>query len=216
MSSLDDRNCPPLSEEARFAISAFRIEEPSPHQQARIHAALQAAESRGHLPSDRSAKAPERSPHFRRGLWVMVGSALASVLLTLGMERTGAHDTEQAFTEQAIHEALPLREVNVQVPEGGGWVVLPWNLNRHPDGMAEVHLETPAELDFHRHSSHLPTVQLVSCEGERCLHQFTAQAGDDAEPLRVRILRPGRYMLNVSHVSEARQIQESFLVRAVP
>jgi hypothetical protein len=210
VSSLDDRNSPPLPDEVRFAISAFRTEQPSPHQQARIHAALQAAEYRGHLPSERAAKAPERSPHFRRGLWVMVGAALASVLLTLGMERTGASDTEQA-----IHEALPLREVNFQVPEGGGWVVLPWNLNRHPDGLAEVHLETPAELDFHRHSLHPPTVQLVSCEGERCLHEFTAEAGDGAEALRVRIHRPGRYMLNVSHASEARQIQESFLVRAV-
>jgi hypothetical protein len=209
VSSLDDRNRPSLPDEARFAIAAFRTEEPSPHQQARIHAALQAAESRGPLPSEKASRAPERSAHFRRGLWVMVGAALASVLLLLGMERTGPR-----ATEQAIHEALPLREVSFQVPEGGGWVVLPWNLNRHPDGLAEVHLETPAELDFHRHSSHLPAVQLVSCEGERCLHQFTAQAGDSAEPLRVRIHRPGRYMLNVSHASEARQIQESFLVRA--
>lgn len=211
MSSLDDRNRPPLPDEVRFAISAFRTEEPSPHQQARIHAALQAAEYRMRTPSRRAAKAAARAPHFRRGLWVMTGAALASVLLTLGMERTG--DTN---TEQATREALPLREVNVQVSEGGGWVVLPWNLNRHPDGLAEVHLETPAELDFHQHSTHLPAVQFVSCEGERCLHQFTAQAGDGAEPLRVRIHRPGRYILNVLHASGSRQIKESFLVRAEP
>lgn len=211
MSSLDDSNLPPLPDEARFALSAFRTEQPSPHQQARIHAALQAAEARRRLPPERSIKAPARARHFRRGLWVMMGAALASVLLTVGVEQSGGGDTEQA-----TGEALPLREVAFQVPEGGGWVTLPWTLDRHPEGLAQVHLETPAELDFHQHSSHLPAVQLVSCTGDRCLHRFTADAGEGAEPLRVRIHRPGRYVLNVSHTSGARYINESFVVRAEP
>jgi hypothetical protein len=138
-----------------------------------------------------------------------VGVALVSAMLLLGLERSGGN-----ATAQAPREALPLREVSFLLPEGGGWVVLPWALDRHPEGRARVHLETPTELDFHQHASHLPAVQLVSCDGDRCLHQFTVDAGDDAEPLRVRIHRPGHYKFHVSHASDARHIAETFIVRA--
>ena len=131
------------------------------------------------------------------------------------MTLVGAEQSGAGGTPHAVREALPLREVSFQLPEGGGWVALPWTLNRHPEGTAQVTLETSAELDFHRHSSHLPAVQLVSCEGARCLHQFTTEAGADAEPLRVRIHHPGHYVFNVSHASGARHIDESFLVKAV-
>ena len=143
-------------------------------------------------------------------LWVMMGAALAAVLLTVGLQQSSP-----GHTAHAVYEAQPLRELSFQIPEGGGWVVLPWTLNQHPEGTAQVTLETPAELDFHQHSSHLPTVQLVSCEGERCLHKFTTDAGADAEPLRVRIHEPGHYVLNVSHASQARHIDETFVVRAI-
>ncbi|WP_224248355.1 hypothetical protein [Hyalangium gracile] len=211
MSSRDDRSLPPLPDEVRFAVAAFRTEQPSAHQQARIHAALQAAEARKSLSPSRPAKEPVRNWLSHLGLWMMMGAALAAVLLTVGVKRPG-----EGGMAQVVREALPLREVSIRVPEGGGWVALPWTVDRHPEGTARVVLETPAELDFHQHSSHLPTVQLVSCEGARCLHQFTTDAGAEAEPLRVRIHTPGHYVLNVSHASEGRHIHETFVVRAVP
>ncbi|MFL5343530.1 MAG: hypothetical protein ACJ8AT_01995 [Hyalangium sp.] len=67
-----------------------------------------------------------------------------------------------------------------------------------------------------RLKAHLPSLQLVSCEGDRCLHRFTANAGGAAEPLRVHIHRPGRYVFNISHATEARRIDESFVVQAEP
>jgi hypothetical protein len=210
VSSRDDSNLPPLPDEVRFAVSAFRTEQPSPHQQARIHAALQAAEAQKASSPKRTVKAPVRSGTAQWGFWVMMGAALATMLLLVSVERSAV-----GGAGHAVREALPQREVSFQIPEGGGWVVLPWTVNRHPEGPAKVVLETPAELDFHQHSSHLPTVQLVSCEGERCLHQFTTDAGSDAEPLRVRIHSPGHYVLNVSHASQARHIDETFIVRAV-
>lgn len=210
MSSHDDRNLPPLPDEVRFAVSSFRTEAPSPHQQARLHAALQAAEAQRRAASVRAPRKPARSGSAQRGMWVMMGAALAAVLLTVGLEHSGT-----GGKAHAVREALPLREVSFQIPEGGGWVVLPWTVDRHPAGMAQVTLETPAELDFHQHSAHLPAVQLVSCEGERCLHKFSTDAGAVAEPLRVRIHEPGHYVFNVSHASKARHIDETFVVRAI-
>lgn len=212
MSSRDDRNLPPLPEGIRFAVSALRTEQPSPHQQARLHAALQAAEAQRRALLARPRK-PARSASAQRGLWVMMGAALAAVLLTVGLQQSGP--SSHGNTSLAVREALPLRELSFHIPEGGGWVVLPWTLSQHPEGTAQVTLETPAELDFHQHSSHLPTVQLVSCEGERCLHKFTTDAGADAQPLRVRIHEPGHYVFNVSHASQARHIDETFVVRAI-
>ncbi len=139
-----------------------------------------------------------------------MGAALACMLVTVGMDGSGACNTTHA-----VRESLPQRELAFELPEGGGWVALPWTLARHPEGTAQVMLETPAELNFHQHSAHMPTVQLVSCEGERCLHQFTAPTGKEAEPLRVRIADPGRYVFNVSYALKARHIEETFVVRAV-
>lgn len=210
MSSRDDSHLPPLPDEARSALSAFQTERPSPQQESRLRAAIQAAEP-GQGSGHHSALGPARLWRHRRALWGVMGAALAVVLLTVGLELTAEDDASEI-----IHEALPQREVSFQVPEGGGWVVLPWSLSRHPEGKATVHLEAPAELEFQRHSAHLPSVQLVSCEGERCLHRFTANAGEAAEPLRVHIHRPGRYVFNISHASEARRIDESFVVKAEP
>lgn len=211
MSSRDDRNLPPLPEGVRFAVSAFRTEQPSPHQQARLHAALQAAEAQRRAMVARPRKAA-RGVRAHPGLWVMMGASLAAVLLTVGLRQSPS--SSHGDKALAVREARPLRELSFHIPEGGGWVVLPWTLSQHPAGTAQVTLETPADLDFHQHSSHLPTVQLVSCEGERCLHRFTTDAGTDAEPLRVRIHEPGHYVFNVSHASWARHIDETFVVRA--
>jgi hypothetical protein len=203
----DDNDLPPLPEEIRSAISKLRDERPSPFQEQRISAALEAAEIRRNLPRQWGTQRASRPRNWRLGLWG-VGAMLASAAFVM------VEQSEDRRTAHARREARPLREVPVLIPEGGGWVSLPWTLDQHPEGMARVHLETPAELDFHRHSSHLPAVQLVSCEADRCMHQFTADAGDDAEPLRVRIHRPGEYVFHVSHASDARHIAESFLVRA--
>lgn len=211
MSSRDDRHLPSLPDEARAALDAFRAERPSPQQESRLHAALQSAESRQAHSGSASAQESARSWSRQRARWVVLGAVLAGVLLTVGVEL--------AVTDggsEMIHEALPPREVAFRVPEGGGWVVLPWSLGRHPEGKATVHLEAPAELQFHRHSAQLPSLQLVRCEGDRCLHRFTAEAGEAAEPLRVHIHRPGRYVFNISHASEARRIDESFVVQAEP
>jgi len=80
--------------------------------------------------------------------------------------------------------------------------------------MAQVHLETPAELDFHQHANQLPGLQLVGCTEERCTHRFNVPAGESVQPLRVRIEEPGRYEFRASHASDARHIDEHFVMVA--
>jgi hypothetical protein len=113
-------------------------------------------------------------------------------------------------------ESLPSQHVSFQLPAGGvGWVELPWRIGAHPEGKAVVHMETPAEMNFHEHhAQHFPSLQLVSCEEGRCLHQFEAPSGPSAQPLRVRIHKPGRYEFRVSHASDDRHIDEHFVVEA--
>ncbi|HSP81852.1 MAG TPA: hypothetical protein VLQ93_25250 [Myxococcaceae bacterium] len=210
MSTQDDTRPPPLPEEARFALSAFRAERPSAQARYRLHTALQAAGSDRPLP--RRAH-PERAARrwSTPALRVALGAALSGALLVGVMVQPRGGDLQ---TRQ--RQILPSRHLAMQLPEeGSGWIELPWSIDDHPEGMALVHVETPVEMNFHEHhSEHLPSLQLVSCEGERCLHQFEAPSGPSAQPLRVRIHRPGRYELRVSHASEARHIDEHFVVVA--
>lgn len=211
MSKDDETKLPPLPEEARFAIQAFRAERPSQQARFRIHTALQAAEAGRSSPR----RAPLPKPHSpwrsSAGLRVAMSAVLTGALM-LGV--TVKLDGEES--QLMSHESLPSRHLSVQLPEEGiRWVELPWSIGEHPEGKAVVHMETPAEMNFHEHhAEHLPALQLVSCEGERCLHQFEALSGPSAQPLRVRINKPGRYEFRVSHASDDRSINEHFVVEA--
>ncbi|WP_375770603.1 hypothetical protein NR798_06810 [Archangium gephyra] len=211
MSKDDETQLPPLPEEARFSLQAFRAERPSPQARFRIHAALQAADAGRSSPPRRAP--PPRPARWRSspGLRVAMGAMLTGVLM-LGVTVRLDGDDSQFIS----HESLPSRHLSIQLPkEGFGWVELPWNIGDHPEGKAVVHMETPAEMNFHEHhAEHLPALQLVSCEGDRCLHQFEAPSGPSAQPLRVRIHKPGRYEFRVSHASDDRQINEHFVVDA--
>ncbi len=211
MSKDDETGLPPLPDEARFAIQAFRAERPSQQARFRIHTALQAAEEASKAPPRRPP--PPKHVHWRAsaGLRVLAGAVLTGVLM-LGV--TLQLDGDDA--RLVPRESLPSRHVSIQLPkDGSGWVELPWSIDEHPEGMATVHMETPAEMNFHEHhAEHLPSLQLVSCEGDRCLHQFEAQSGPSAQPLRVRIHKPGRYEFRVSHASDDRRINEHFVVEA--
>ena len=88
MSSLDDSHLPPLPDEARFALSAFRTERPSPQQESRLRAALQAAEPGQARSGRHSAQGLARAWSHRRALWAITGAVLAGVLLTVGLELT--------------------------------------------------------------------------------------------------------------------------------
>jgi hypothetical protein len=206
----DETKLPPLSEEARSALEAFRAERPSPQARFRIHAALQAAEAGKSTP--RPAPAPKH-PQWRSsaGLRVAMGAVLTGALM-LGVTVQLDGDESQLIS----HESLPSRHLSLQLPkEGFGWIELPWNIDEHPEGRAVVHMETPADMNFHEHhAEHLPALQLVTCEGDRCLHQFEVPSGPSAQPLRVRIHKPGRYEFRVSHASDDRQINEHFVVEA--
>ncbi|MCY1074268.1 hypothetical protein [Archangium lansingense] len=212
MSKDDETKLPPLPDEARIAIQAFRAERPSQQARFRIHAALQAAESSKALPQ-RSPPPPKHAPwRSSAGLRVLAGAVLTGALmLGVTVQLDGGNDTQFVSGE-----SLPSRHVSIQLPKDGfGWVELPWSIDAHPKGMAMVHMETPAEMNFHEHhAEHLPSLQLVSCEGNRCLHQFEAQTGPSAQPLRVRIHKPGRYEFRVSHASDDRHINEHFVVEA--
>ena len=214
MSKDDETKLPPLPEEARFALQAFRSERPSQQARFRIHAALEAAEAGRSAP--RSSPKPVPPPKYAgwassAGFRVAMGAVLTGALM-LGVTVNLDGDDSQLIS----HESLPARHLSVQIPrEGFGWVELPWNIDDHPEGKAVVHMETPAEMNFHEHhAEHLPSLQLVSCEADRCLHQFEAPSGPSAQPLRVRIHKPGRYEFRVSHASDDRQINERFVVDA--
>ncbi|HYO66545.1 MAG TPA: hypothetical protein VEU33_10720 [Archangium sp.] len=210
MSKDDETKLPPLPEEARSAIEAFRAERPSQQARLRIHAALEAAEAGRSTP--RPAPAPTHAGWWdSAGLRVALGAVLTGALM-LGVTVNLDGDDSRLIS----HESLPALHLSVQLPrEGFGWVELPWNIDEHPEGRAVVHMETPAEMNFHEHhAEHLPALQLVSCEEDRCLHQFEAPSGPSAQPLRVRIHKPGRYEFRVSHASDDRQINERFVVEA--
>jgi hypothetical protein len=206
----DDTKLPPLSEEIRIALQDFRAERPSRRVRFRIHAALQAVES-GQPPPGRSPPPREVRWRFSTALRVAMGTVLSGALM-LGM-MVQLHGEEARLVPR---EFFPSQYLSVQLPhEGFGWVELPWSIDEHPEGKAVVHMETPAEMHFQvHHAEHLPTLQLVSCEGERCLHQFEAPSGPAAQPLRVRIHKPGRYEFHVSHASDDRHIHEHFVVEA--
>jgi hypothetical protein len=206
----DDTKLPPLSEEARFAIQEFRAERPSPQARARIHEALQTAESSQPL---RRRPPPPRHARWRSSaaLGVAMGAVLSGALMLGGTVKPQGDNGSLL-----PRESFPSRHLSIQLPpEGFGWVELPWRIDEHSEGKAVVHMETPAEMNFHlHHAKHLPSLQLVNCEGERCLHQFEAPSGRLAQPLRVRIHKPGRYELRVAHASDGRHISERFVVEA--
>ncbi|MBM7114530.1 hypothetical protein [Archangium primigenium] len=211
MSTNKDAGLPPLSPEASAALAALRNERPSAHLEYRLHKALQEAELPGAPPERR----PDPSPRERvrgvarhpahRGL---LSVALVSMLVLLVVHVDG---WEEDLAVQS--ETMPLRHVSLRLPgEGAGWLELPWTHGVHSGEPATVRLDAPAELDFHRHAESLPSLQLLSCDAGRCIHQFTAVTGDTATPLRVRIDKPGRYEFSLSHASDSRQVQERFVV----
>lgn len=209
MSKDDETKLPPLPEEARSAIEAFRAERPSQQARFRLHAALEAAEA--------GRSTPRPAPPHHAGWWDSAGLRVAMGAVLTGALMLGVTVNLDGDESRLIsHESLPARHLSVQIPkEGFGWVELPWSIDDHPEGKAMVHMETPAEMNFHEHhAEHLPALQLVSCEADRCLHQFEAPSGPSAQPLRVRIHKPGRYEFRVSHASDDRQINERFVVEA--
>lgn len=217
MSSNDGKNLPPLPEEAHSAISALRSERPSGRFQLRLHAALQEAEAArasGAAPrQDRRKGLVERTHIHHPEIRVLLGAVLACMLIMLAVQVDGV-DSVMGGTELQA-EVLPSRQVSFQIPgEGSGWLDLPWSHGVHSGEPATVRLEAPAEVDFHRNAQHLPSLQLVGCDGDRCVHEFTADTGDSALPLRVRIDKPGRYEFRVSHASDVRQVHEHFVVVA--
>lgn len=211
MSNPDDRNLPPLPEEAHSALSAFRAERPSARLEARIHAALQAAEASESIEEKPRPSTGARGPRHSL-VRMMLGGALASLVMVM-MARDGGGARKSATQWAALTTSSP-RELYVSLPEAGvGWVELPWNLAAHDGGDAMVHMEVPASLDLRRDSD-LPALLLVGCEGDRCVHKFKTPTGAAVQPLRVRIHEPGRYEFRISHVSAASRVDEHFVVVA--
>jgi hypothetical protein len=211
MSAPDDKSLPPLPGEATRALEAFREERPSAHLESRLQLAIQAAASGK---SAARSKPPERQ---ERLAWLnhrvtrrVMGLALATSVIILAVRAD-----DWSGDSEALSETMPLRHVSFQLSrESPGWLELPWTHGVHSGEPATVHLEAPEELNLHLHAEGLPSVRLVGCEGGRCIHQFTADTGEDATPLRVRIDKPGRYEFRVSHASDARQVREHFVVEA--
>lgn len=216
MSSNDGRNLPPLPEEALSALSALRNERPPRRLQYRLHTALQQADE---AQASRPASPPAslwrgflaRTHTHHAQARMVLGAALAGVLLVLAVQVDGLDDLLDASRIQS----LPSREVSLRLPgEGSGWLELPWSRDMHSGEPATVRLESPAGVDFHPYAGQLPSLRLVGCEAGRCTHQFTADTGASATPLRVRIDKPGRYEFRVSHSSENRHVHEHFVVVA--
>lgn len=207
-----DAKSPPLPDEARRALAAFRNERPSLQLQARVAAALEAADAGRTLPKqDRPARARSAHPFALR---MALGTAMAS-LLALVAVRFGHHPPGESASRAIRRQTMPSREIAARLPaEGPGWAELPLSLHAHPEGLAQVHLETPAALELQQHADGLPGLQLVGCSGERCVHRFTAPTGASAQPLRLRIREPGRYVVRASHASDTHHIDEHFVLVA--
>ncbi|WNG45458.1 hypothetical protein F0U60_16125 [Archangium minus] len=198
-------------------MSALRKERPSGRFQVRLQAALQEAEAA-------KASSTASKPGRRKGLFerthayhpefrMLLGAALACALLVVAVRMDGVDSVMGGSELQG--EMLPSRHVSFQIPgEGAGWLELPWNHGVHSGEPATVRLEAPADVNFHQHAQHLPALQLVGCDEARCVHEFTADTGASALPLRVRIDKPGRYEFRVSHASDVRQVHEHFVVVA--
>ncbi|ATB27570.1 hypothetical protein [Melittangium boletus] len=208
-----EQGLPSLPPEASAALSALRDERPSPHLEYRLHMALQSAEAARSAPRAKSpAEFRERAKNAvhhpaNRGL---LSVALVSLLVLLVVHVDGWEDSLEVKSE-----TMPLRHVSLRIPgDGAGWLELPWTHGVHSGEPATVRFDAPAELNFHRHADSLPSLQLLSCDAGRCIHQFTADTGEGATPLRVRIDKPGRYEFHLSHASDSRQVQERFVVLA--
>jgi hypothetical protein len=211
MSAPNDKSLPPLPGDAARALEAFRDERPSTHLENRIQLALQAASS-GKTAS--RSEAPERQ---ERLAWLehrvtrrVLGLALVTSVVLLAVR-----GDDWTGDSEVLSETMPLRHVSFQLSrESPGWLELPWMHGVHSGEPATVHLDAPEELNLHLHAEGLPSVRLVGCDAGRCIHQFTADTGADATPLRVRIDKPGRYEIRVSHASDTRQVREHFVVEA--
>lgn len=211
MSAPDDKSLPPLPGEAVRALDAFREERPSTHLENRIQLAIQAASS-GKTPARPSP--PERQ---ERLAWLehRVTRRVMSLALVTSVILLAVRADDWTGDSEVLSETMPLRHVSFQLSQGSpGWLELPWTHGVHSGEPATVHLEAPEELNLHLHADGLPSVRLVGCDAGRCIHQFTADTGADATPLRVRIDKPGRYEFRVSHASDARQVREHFVVEA--
>jgi len=205
MSEHDEAH-PPLSDEVRAALTALREEKPSARLRARVSEALARADV-----APTSARASDDGPGRARA-W---GGAPLSVLSLASLGLGGAVVLWGLFcgVEARDAERVPAREVAFQRSGAGeGWLELPWSHAVHSGEPATVWLETSPPLDFRPHLRDLPSLALVNCDAARCVHAFTARTGQEATPLRVRIDRPGRYELRLSHVSEVRHVQERFVV----
>lgn len=217
MSSNDRGNLPPLPEEAWSALEALRKERPSARLRHRLHEALREAEASESRPAVRPVPrwrgflARTHAHHAQARM--VLGAALAGVLLVLAVQVEGLDELLGASRVES--QFLPSREFSLRLPgEGSGWLELPWSRDVHSGEPATVRLEAPAGVDFHPDAGQRSPLQLVGCESGRCTHQFTADTGASATPLRVRIDKPGRYEFRVSHSSENRQVHEHFVVVA--
>lgn len=204
MSAEDEGRPPPLPEEVHAALRALRTEKPSAHLKARLQAALVKAEQAGEppVPAPRSRRSLAPRPAAR----VLVGAVLTGALVLVLLPRAPSGP-----------ELLPAREVAFQLPgDGEGWLELPWTHRVHSGEPATIRLVTSPPLSVHPHPRDVLSQGLVDCDEDRCVHAFTARTGDAATLLRVRIDKPGRYELRVSHASDVRNVQEHFVVVADP
>ncbi|NVJ20948.1 hypothetical protein HUW62_06935 [Myxococcus sp. AM011] len=203
MSAQDEGGPPPLPGEVHAALRALRAEKPSAHLRARLQAALVRAEQSGGPPATKPH--PRFSVAHHPATRVLVGALLTGALVLLLLPRPPGP------------ELLPAREVAFQLPgDGEGWLELPWTHRVHFGEPATIRLVSSPPLAVHPHPRDVLSQGLVDCDEDRCVHAFTARTGDAATLLRVRIEKPGRYDLRVSHASDVRHVQEHFVVVADP
>ena len=208
MKKPENQSPPPLPEEARRALEAFRAERPSTHLESRLHLALRAAET--------GSSSFRRSPPQRLS-WVehRVTRRVLSLALVTSVIVLSVRTDDWTEPSQVVSETMPLQQVSLDLSgTHPGWLELPWSHGVHSGEPATVHLDVPAGLNVHLPSGGGPAMRLVGCDAGRCVHQFTADTGEGATPLRVRIDKPGRYEFRVSHASDIREVREHFVVEA--
>lgn len=177
----------PLPPDVAAAIAELRDHQPNATTLRRGQRALTRAHRRG-------ARGLRRR-HRRRGAFlVALGVASSLALMLILRVRTPAP-----------------QQITVKIDQPT-WVRLAYD--GAANSPAEVHLETPPDMDFH--TPHAPSrdARRSRCDAERCLHQFQTDPRVDDHTVHVLVTRAGQHRVRIHYRGTGRHRTHDYLLVA--